>query len=225
MAAAAMLRIFPAFFALPVVLKGVSLAWRRRAVPRRQLLFLGSFAATAAVLFLATGLLPRGFAHWGEFHAQMELHVANISPNVVGLTDALAYQRGGEEKVTREEFKALKARRQRIHAGQLLLIFVPVLIIAARMARSATDLGAMALALPLLHASLTLASYYQIFLVILVLWQRSSMRNLALIFAVEAASYGLMLFEDREGLLFIYRSVLLLFLYAALFLPSLRRAG
>lgn len=222
-AVAAMLRIFPVFFALPVALKGASLALRRRALPRRQLLFLGSFAATAAVLFLATGLLPRGFRHWGEFRAQMELHVANISPNVVGLTDALAYRWGGEEKVTQEEFNALKARRQRIHAGQLLLIFVPVLVVAARIARTSTDLGAVALALPLLHTSLSLASYYQIFLVLLVLWQRSSLRNLALIFAVEAASYSLMLFEDREGILYIYRSVLLLFLYAALFLPSLLR--
>jgi hypothetical protein len=62
-----------------------------------------------------------------------------------------------------------------------------------------------------------------VFLVVLVLWQRRSPRNLALIFAVEAASYALMLFEDREALLFLYRGALLAFLYAALFLPALRR--
>jgi hypothetical protein len=32
-----------------------------------------------------------------------------------------------------------------------------------------------------------------------------------------------MLFEDREALLFLYRGALLAFLYAALFLPALRR--
>lgn len=213
-------RIFPVFFVLPIVMKGTALAWRRRKLPRRQAVFLGAFAGTAVVLVAATGLLPRGYEHWSEFRRQMELHAANISPNVVGLTDALAYQKGREEKVTQEEFNALKARRQRIHTGQLILIFAPLLVVAWRYARVATDMGTVALALPLIHASLSVASYYQIFLVVLVLWQRNSLANLALVFVVETASYGLPLFEDREGIVYIYRSLLLVFLYGALFLPS-----
>jgi hypothetical protein len=221
-ALAAVLRVFPATFAVPIVAKGLALAWRRRELPRRQAVFAASFVATAAVLVGATALLPRGFDHWREFRGQMELYVANISPNVVGLTQILAYQ-GGEREVTQGELDALKARRQRIHNRQLVLIFLPLLAVAARLSRFSTDLGTVALALPLLLASVNLGSYYQVFLVVLVLWQRRSPRNLALIFAVEAASYALMLFEDREALLFIYRGALLAFLYAALFLPALRR--
>jgi len=221
-ALAAVLRVFPATFALPIVAKGLALAWRRRELPRRQAVFAASFVATAAVLVGATALLPRGFDHWREFRGQMELYVANISPNVVGLTQILAYQ-GGEREVTQGELDALKARRQRIHNRQLVLIFLPLLAVAARLSRFSTDLGTVALALPLLFVSVNLGSYYQVFLVVLVLWQRRSPRNLALIFAVEAASYALMLFEDREALLFLYRGALLAFLYAALFLPALRR--
>lgn len=221
-ALAALLRVFPAMFAVPIVLKGLAHLWRRRALPRRQAVFAGSFAATAVVLVAATGLLPRGFDHWREFRDQMERYVANISPNIVGLTEILAYQEG-ERMVTQEELDALKARRQRIHNWQLVLIFLPALVAAARLSRFMSDLGAVALALPLLLLSLNLGSYYQVFLVVLVLWQRSSPRNLALIFAVEAASYGLVLFEEREALTFLYRSALLLFLYAALLLPALRR--
>ena len=44
--------------------------------------------------------------------------------------------------------------------------------------------------------------------VVLVLGYRNDPHRLALIFAAEAASYVLMLFEDREGLLFVYRSAL-----------------
>ncbi len=225
LAFATLMRIFPVVFAVPIVLKGLALAWRHRTLPRRQAVFLGSFLATAAVLFALTGLLPRGYGHWGEFREQMELHVANISPNVVGLTEVLAY-RGGDEQVSRDEFLALKARRQRIHTAQLLFVFLPALAAAAWLARRRTDVGAVTLALPLLLLSVSLGAYYQVFLVLLVLWQRDSPHNLALIFAVEAASHGLMLFEDREALLFIYRSVLLLVLYLGLFSrPGIPRDG
>ena len=223
-ALAALVRIFPALFVVPIFFRGAWKWWRHRRLPRREASFLGSFVVSALVLVALTGLLPRGFDHWSEFRKQMDLHVANISPNVVGLTDALAYQWGRPDKVTQEEFNALKVRRGRIYSGQLLLVFLPLLLLTARLARGATDMGVLALALPLLLAGLSLAGYYQVFLVLLVLWQRASLPNLALIFAVEAAAYGLMLFEDRDGLLFIYRSLLLLLLYVALFAPRVRRS-
>ncbi|MCP4653832.1 MAG: DUF2029 domain-containing protein [bacterium] len=221
-ALAAMLRIFPVLFVVPIACKAVAVSWRRRRVPRRYVAFLGSFAVTAGVLLALTGLLPRGWRHWEEFRDNMERHVENISPNVVGLTEILSHG-GGPEKVTQEEFNALKARRQRIYTAQLILVFVPVLLVVARLSRWQTDVGAALLALPLLVVGLSLASYYYVFLILLVLVYRNRPQTLALIFAIEVAAYGLMLFEEREGLLYVYRSVLILWLYLALWLEPVRR--
>jgi len=221
-ALAAMLRIFPVLFVVPIACKAVAVSWRRRRMPRRYVAFLGSFAVTAGVLFALTGLLPRGWQHWGEFRDNMERHVENISPNVVGLTEILSHG-GGPEKVTQEQFNALKARRQRIYTAQLVLVFLPALLVVARLSRWQTDVGAALLALPLLFLGLSLGSYYYVFLILLVLLFRNRPQYLALIFAIEVAAYGLMLFEDREGLLYVYRSVLILLLYLALWLEPIRR--
>ncbi len=79
------------------------------------------------------------------------------------------------------------------------------------------------LALPLLVVGLSLASYYYVFLILLVLVYRNRPQALVLIFAIEVAAYCLMLFEDREGLLYVYRSVLILWLYLALWMEPIRR--
>ncbi len=223
LALATMLRVFPAFFIAPLVFKAAVALWRRRKVPlgkritaRRYRRFFAAFGATAALLFALTGLLPRGLGHWTEFRANMERHVANISPNVVGLTEALALRWGDDDQVTAEEFEALKARRQTMYRIQLAVVFLPLLLLTARLAPRRTDLGAAALALPLLYAGLSLAAYYYAFLIVLLLVHRASPGRLALIFAAEAVPYLLMLFEDRDAVLFVYRGLLLAMLYAAL---------
>lgn len=43
----------------------------------------------------------------------------------------------------------------------------------------------------------------------------------AALFGLELASHAVLLFEDRENVIFIYRSVLLLYLLAAFYLPAL----
>ncbi len=216
LALATMLRVFPAFFIAPLAFKAAAAWWRRRHVPARYRHFFISFGATAGLLFALTGLLPRGFGHWTEFRANMARHVANISPNVVGLTEALTLRWGDDDQVTAQEFEALKARRQGIYRLQLAVVFLPLLLLTARRAPRQTDLGALALALPLLYAGLSLAAYYYAFLIVLLLVHRASPRHLALIFAVEAAPYLLMLFEDRDAVLFAYRGLLLAMLYSAL---------
>jgi len=222
LAGATLLRLFPAFLALPLLARALALVRRRRSLPRRYAAFFGSFLLTAGVLVALTGLLPRGWSHWADFRANLATHMEVISPNVVGLTQVLAY-RSGPGELTREEFRALEQRRRAIHHVQLWLVFLPLLVLVARRAPREHDLSACALALPLIFVAQDLAAYYYAFLVVLVLVHRRHAERLALLFAVEAASYTLTLFEEREGLLFVYRSILLGLLFAALFLEPIRR--
>lgn len=223
LALATMLRVFPVFFVAPLAFKAAAIWWTRRSLPARYRRFFLAFAVTAGLLFALTGLLPRGLGHWAEFRANMQRHVANISPNVVGLTEALAL-RWGDDQVTAAEFKALKERRQRIYRLQLAIVFLPLLLWVARRAPRRTDLGAVALALPLLYTGLSLAAYYYAFLIVLLLVHRASPGALALIFAVEAVPYLLMLFEDREAVVFVYRGLTLALLYVTLATRDPQRA-
>jgi hypothetical protein len=223
LAAASLLRVFPVFFMVPLLFKAVAEAWRRRSLPRRYGRLFGSFAVTAGVLIASTGLLPRGWGHWPEFGANLATHVETISPNLVGLNRILAYK-GGPERLTAGEFRAMEARRARIHHGQLWAVFLPLLVVVAWMARRRNDLAASALALPLLFTGLNLAAYYYVVLLLLVLVHRRSPERLALIFTAEAASYTLLLFEDRDAILYIYRSVVVLVLLVSLHAGAFRRA-
>lgn len=221
-ALAAGLRIFPIFFLFPLVAKALWRWWQRRTLPRRYRNFFGAFALSGALLLGLTALLPQGLTSWSAFRTNTQNQLRNISPNMVGLTAALAYHRGPQE-VTQEEFTALKVRREKIYRLQLAFLFLPLVVMVAWGSRRRSDLGALALGLPLLLAGLSLAAYYYVFLVLLLFAHRGAPRRLALVFAVEAACYALMLFEEREALRYLYRGLLLLYLYAALVLPPLTR--
>jgi hypothetical protein len=216
LAGASLLRIFPAFFALPLLARALALVLWRRPLPRRYVAFFGGFLLTAGILVALTGLLPRGWSHWADFRANLATHMEVTSPNLVGLTQVLAY-RSAPTELAHEEFRALEARRQAIHRVQLWLVFLPLLALVARRAPRQHDLAACALALPLIFVAQNLAAYYCAFLLVLVLVHHRDAQRLTLLFAVEAASYSLMLFEDREGLLFVYRSILIGLLFAALY--------
>jgi hypothetical protein len=231
LALAAALRIFPLFFLVPLAGKAIwTVASRRRrggsdlpaAPARRWAAFLGGFAGGLALLAASTATLPAGLDHWRDFRRNLATHVETISPNIVGLTDALAWRSGGG-RVTQEEFRGLKLRRQRIYTAQIVLVFLPLLAASLWLSRRFTDWGCLVLALPLLWAGLSLASYYHVFLVLLVLAYRRRPRDLSLVFAAEAVAYALMLFEDREALLYVYRGIGLGVLYALLFMDPVRR--
>ena len=237
-AVAVMLRVFPLFFLLPLVAKALWTAtrrWPKRTQARgsgrpfrsplswvsaRYLRFGMSFAVVCAALFLATATLPEGFGHWSAFRTNMQLHVRNIAPNVVGLTEVLAHGWNRPGMVTAEEFEALKDRRYQIHQWQQALVFLPLCLVVAWASRRRSDLAAMILAAPLLLSGLSLAAYYYAFLVLLVIYFRSDPLRLSLIFGVEALCFSLRLFEDSDGRLFVYRTLLLVWLYLFLFLPG-----
>ena len=115
-----------------------------------------------------------------------------------GLTQVLAWKPGPEE-VDLAELRALWERRidhpsragrrpaaARVRRGR-----------AARARRRRRRV--VALAAPLLFVALTAAGYYWAFLPVVALAFRDQPRKVALLFGVEAASYGILLFDERDG--------------------------
>lgn len=235
LAVATMVRVFPIFFLAPLAAKAGLTLWRRlpngsdpkstsnprswvRALPGRYLRLGTAFSGICLALFLATLTLPRGFDHWLEFRTNMQLHVRNIAPNVVGTTEILAHRWTSDALVTEQEFEVLKTRRHRIHQVQQILLFLPLCAWAAWTARRRSDLAAFLLACPLLLTGLSLAAYYYAFMALLVIHFRRDPGRLAAIFATETASYALRLFEPSDGRLFVYRSIAVAWLYLYLWL-------
>jgi hypothetical protein len=219
-AVAATLRVFPAFFVLPIAVKALHGLWRDRRVAPSHRRFLAAAALTGAGLFLAAGLQERGLGAWGEFRANLQKHMDTISPNIVGLTSALAYH-STPDKLTLEELREERDRRAIVNRIQMGTVFVAALLAVALLAPRMDDVAATLLAIPLLLTGLNLASYYYVVLVLLAVANWDRPRRLAALFGLELASHALLLFEDRENVIFIYRSVLLLYLLAAFYLPAL----
>ena len=223
LALAAALRVFPALFAVPLGLKALLRTWRERRVPREHLRFFTAFAGTGLALFLLTGLQARGLGAWGEFRLNMSKHMDTVSPNIVGLTPLFAY-RDLPEQITIEEVR--EQRERYAHAGrvQKATLFVAALLAVALLAARARPDESMLLAVPLLLTGLNLASYYYVLLVLMVVvwWDRP--RRVAALFGLELVTHALLLFEDREQFVYMYRSVLLLYLLAAFYARDLRDA-
>jgi hypothetical protein len=219
-AAAAALRVFPALFALPIALKALHTLWRERRVAGPHRRFLAAAALTGAALFLAGGLQARGLGAWPEFRANLRKHMDTVSPNIVGLTNALAY-RPGPDTLTLEELREQQDRRRRVNRIQLATLFVATLVAVGLLAPRLDDVSATVLAVPLLLTGLNLASYYYVLLVLLAVASWDRPLRLAALFGLEVVSHALLLFEEREHVLYIYRSVLLLYLLAAFHVPDL----
>jgi len=221
LAVAAMLRVFPAFFAVPLALQGAWLLVKERRLPRPHLRFFAALAATGAALFLVSGLQGRGFEAWDEFRQNMSKHMDTVSPNIVGLTNALSYH-DLPDLVTLEEMRAEQARRVRVNHIQLATVFAATLLAVALLAPRFPPAEAFLLGVPLLLTGLNLASYYYVLLVVLVVgwWDRPA--RVAALFGLELVSHAVLLFEDRESFTYIYRSVLLFYLLVAVYFDDLR---
>ena len=218
LALATVLRIFPAFFAAGLFFKAAADALAHGGIERGYRRFFAAFAAAAALL-VGVSIAADGTEAWAGFRDNMAEHRTTVSPNMVGLTTLLAYQRG-PALVTQEEFRAIRDRRERIYRVQLATLFVAALIACAVAAPFLDDVAAAALGVPLLFVGINLASYYYAFLVVLVLAHRRHPRRLALVFAAEAISHALLLFEEREAVLYLFRDLVLLYLFAALALEQ-----
>jgi hypothetical protein len=224
LAVAAALRVFPVLFAAPLGLQALVLAWRERRLPREHLRFFAALAGTGLALFLLTAAQGRGLGAWGEFRHNMSKHMDTVSPNIVGLTPVFAYQ-DLPEKITLEEMRAQREHYVRAGNVQKATLFLATLLAVALIAPRLRPDESMLLAVPLLLTGLNLASYYYVLLVLMVVvwWDRPL--RLAGLFGLELATHALLLFEPREQFLYMYRSVLLLYLLIAFYARDLREAA
>ena len=220
LALATMLRIFPAFFVAGLAFKAVGDGLMHGGMERGYLRFFAATAVTGALL-AASPMAVFGTGAWAGFNRNMAQHRTTVSPNMVGLTGLLAYEKG-PPLVTQEELRDIRDRRERIYRAQLVTVFALAVLACAAAAPFLDDVAAAALGAPLVFLGLNLASYYYALLVVLVLAHRGSPRRLALLFVAEAVSHALLLFEEREALLHLYRSLVLLYLFLALPLEQWR---
>jgi hypothetical protein len=216
-AIAAVLRIFPAFFMAGLLFKAAFDLLSARRFRWRAWRPVASFAGTAAVLVLTTVAAFGGLEPWRDFKRNLDRHVDTVSPNIVGLTQLLAHEPGRpSETVTGEELRQIRQDRARLYDRLLVTAFPIALLVAAMASLSLGQAAGAALGVPLLFIGTSLASYYYAFLVVLVLVNRDKPRRLMLVFGAEALSYVLLLFEEREAIRYVARSLILSYLFAAL---------
>ena len=98
LAVATVLRIFPAFFMAGLFFKAAFDLVAARRLRWRAWRPLASFAATAAVLVLLTLPAFGGIESWRDFERNLDRHVDTVSPNIVGLTQLLAYKPAARPK-------------------------------------------------------------------------------------------------------------------------------
>jgi hypothetical protein len=218
-AASTSLRIFPAFFAVELAFKAARHWIAHRRFAPEQLRFFLALSATGVVLLLCTLSLPRGLQHWNEFRHNMQRQIRADATNMIGLGEILSFE-DAKFPTTEEEYRRRSDWRRFVYGAQVLIVVPFVLLFIAYRSTREDDVGAAVLGIPLLYVSLNLASYYYIFLLLLVLVHRRHPFRLALIFWIEVACYWLSLFEDRDVIQYLYRSILVGFLLAALYLPS-----
>ncbi len=223
LAMAAVLRIFPLFFVVPLAIKTLAGLIERRKIPTgHDRLWIG-YTSVLAIAFASTLALPDGLDTWTAFRDRIETQLDTISPNVVGLTEILTYEPEAG-LVTVEEFEHLREQRQVVHRVQLFtvvpLVFLMVVMISVRM----SDTDSLVLGVPLILVALNLAGYYFSFLVLLAIVHRRYPGRLAALFAAEAIPYLLLLMGRREAELYVAWSLALLVLMAVLYWRPMSRA-
>jgi hypothetical protein len=92
-------------------------------------------------------------------------------------------------------------------------------------ARNLDDVSAIAIGALPVFATVSLASYYYLFLVLLLIANRGHPGRLALLFGVEFATYYLELFESSATVIYLYRSALVFWLLVVLLFEQSRQGA
>lgn len=221
LALAAALRVYPALLATGVVGHGIW-EWRRTGtLPAGTRRFALGFTAALALFLSATFLRSEGVEHWRGFTRNISAHGQSVSSNVIGLTNWIAYAPGfrldTEEGL--ERFASWRETAHRLQLATLFLLATLFVIVRSRQQDPVTAMGAGTL---LVFTGLNLSAYYYTFLALLVLAYRDQPRQLAQLFLVELTVYAVGLFEAHEVMLYLYKSLLLLYLFLVLHLDAFR---
>ncbi len=221
---AALLRVFPILFlAGPAAVALLGHGRSSDTAAARRLL--ASAVITLAVGFGLSCLTPGGIDNWRAFRLNAQRFVETVSPNVVGATPLLAFQ-GRPGLVTEDEFDAIRIRRATIHRWQILLLGLPTaLLVAFTFRRGPVVDASVAGGLLLAFMIFSLAGYYYVFLLLVLLHPDAARVRRAgiTLFVGEALVYGLALFEPTDGVRYLYRSTLVLYVLFALYGDRLRQ--
>lgn len=220
---AAALRLFPAFFAAGIVFKGAAELARNRRVRRPKAEFLVCFACTVVALVALSSLGLGGIDRWAGFFRNLRVHVESLGTNVIGLTNLIAYSIPIDMSRT-DAVSMLFRRHQAVYRAQLVVILPATALLVAAVSPRISDVSALALGTLLVLAGLNLAGYYYGFLVLLLLANARRQDKLAVLFAVELATYFLRLFEEHDSVVYAYRSVLLILAVVAVYADEIGSA-
>lgn len=181
---ATLLRIFPGFIVVGLMLKGVAEMWRRKGfyLSSGHKRFAVGCIAAIAVLVGISGWTTGSYSSWGEFYENSRKHLSTPLTNNMGLKTVVAYQHKTRARMLkddklREPFKPWKEARVRVFKERqpffyaLLLVF---LFFMFRAVRGQEDWVAAVIGITLIPVATELTCYYySILLGLAFLWQYS----------------------------------------------------
>jgi hypothetical protein len=217
---AAMLRLFPGFFAIGTAACAISAFVTTGRLPSSYKRFFVAFGATAVALLLLTGLYP-GFDRWAGFFQNTQRHAERVGFNSIGVSQSTILLFGEPLSDSPAVWlDQVRTWRDNLATTHLFAFFLPALILAFVAARRLNDLSAAALGAPLLLCGLNLAGFYYTFVVVVVLAFRDQADKLAWLFGAELAIHALHLFEPETRTLHLYKGLVLLYALVAVYWPT-----
>lgn len=212
----ASLRVFPGLLAAGPALSAIAGRTRTGVFSGEPARFVAGFSATVLLLFGLTTVQDLGVSHWIEFTRNIAAHGQSASANVIGATKWLLFAASCNW--------ADEACARTVYYLQLGTLFVGSLVwVSLRSVREHDLIASMAVGALLVFSGLNLSGYYYTFLVLLILAHRSSDRTLAYVFGAELMVYTVALFEGHETMLYLYKSLLLAWLFLILQVEAVRR--
>lgn len=221
LAAATALAVFPVFLFIALGLVIVGRLADGAGIDAGQRRFVLAFAVTLLAL-TGAATWAVGAPAWTGFRDNITTHLLSPATNRVGL-DVLLTQ-GDRHRTFDEEYRSEQAaRRSPAFAWQrgIAVFAVMGLIVACR--RRIDDAQALVLGLALLFVAVSLSAYYYSLLIVWTLVFRDRPAWLAGMFALEAATGAVSLFEERVWVVYLHRSLMLGSIYLAAFAAILTR--